>query len=178
MNTVKKILLFCLGASLCMSIFNACGFSEKRDKRRAVECFESIVKCVNEKDEVGFRELFNSVGSAALKEADIELLFSKFSSGITANESPADKHVSVTDWVSGDSYSKNISWGREIINNETGERFILSVLDCTDDWTNEDLGIILITLCSVDNKKDFDNWWSEFYEDELPNGMILYGFDD
>lgn len=65
-----------------------------------------------------------------------------------------------------------------IINNETGERFIISGLQCTDDWTNEDLGIIWLILCSVDDEEDFDNWWTELEEDERPNGMILYGFDD
>lgn len=178
MTFLKKILSLCLGVMLCMCFFNACESTETQDKRHAKECYESIVKCINDKNISGFKALFNSVGSAALKEADIELMFSTFSSGITTDETMGDDSLVVTDWVEGDSYGKTVNWGHVIINNETGERFIISGLQCTDDWTNEDLGIIWLVLCSVDDEEDFDNWWTELEEDERPNGMILYGFDD
>lgn len=174
MSSFKKILLLGLGVILCMMFLNSCDTKEEKDKRHARETFRSIESCINEKNLIGFKDLFNSLGSSELVEADIEDLFSLFSSGITLNERPYDDYLTVTDWVDNGSYGKTICWAREITNNETGEKFILSVLECTDDGSEDDVGIIRLILYSVDDEDDFDRWWTELEDNERPNGIIQY----
>jgi len=123
---------------------------------------------------VKLKKMFNSVGASSLNESDIEDLFNLFPSGITLIETPHDDYLAAMDWIGDGGYGKNIYWGREIIDNETGERFGMSVLECTEDWTNEDLGIIGLIFYNKYDERAFDAWWNLLEDDERPNGIVIY----
>lgn len=174
MKSLKNILLFCLGVVMIMMFFNSCESNEQKDKRHVDESFQSLEECINSKDSAKFKEMFNSIGCASLNDSDIDQLFTIFSSGIVSNPTPYDDYFTETDWIESDSYSKNICWSREIINNATGEHFGISVLERITDQTTEDLGIIRLIIYPIEKEDAFDVWWNEIEEDHRPNGLIIY----
>ena len=174
MRSLKNILLFCLGVVMIMMFFNSCESNEQKDKRHVDESFQSLEECINSKDSAKFKEMFNSIGCASLNDSDIEQLFTMFPSGIVSNPTPYDDYFTVTDWIESDSYSKNICWSREIINNATGEHFGISVLERITDQTTEDLGIVRLIIYPIEHEDAFDIWWNEIDEDNRPNGLIIY----
>ena len=174
MKSFKKILLLCLSAILCNFFFNSCEASVDADKMHAKESFQLLEECIDSKNAVKLKKMFNSVGTSSLNESDIEDLFNLFPSGITLIETPHDDYLAAMDWIGDGGYGKNIYWGREIIDNETGERFGMSVLECTEDWTNEDLGIIGLIFYNKYDERAFDAWWNLLEDDERPNGIVIY----
>jgi hypothetical protein len=159
---------------MIMMFFNSCESNEKKEKRHVDESFQSLEECINSKDSAKFKEMFNSIGCASLNDSDIDQLFTIFSSGIVSNPTPYDDYFTATDWIESDSYSKNICWSREIINNATGEHFGISVLERITDQTTEDLGIIRLIIYPIEHEDAFDIWWNEIDEDNRPNGLIIY----
>ena len=174
MKSFKKIFLLCLSLILCNFFFNSCESDPYADSRHAKESFQLIKECIDSKNAVELKKMFNSVGASSLNESDIEDLFNLFPSGITLIETPHDDHVIETKSIGEGVYIKDICWGREIIDNETGERFGMSVLECTEDWTNEDLGIIGLIFYNKYDERAFDAWWNLLEDDERPNGIVIY----
>lgn len=174
MKSLKKILLFCLGVVMTMMFFTSCKSNEEKEKQHVDESFRSLEECINSKDLAKFKEMFNSIGYAALNDSDIDRLFTMFPSGIVSNPTSYDDYFTVTYWINGNYSDKNICWAREIVNNATGEKYGISVLEYTSDAPDEDLGIIRLIIYPIEKEDAFDIWWNEIEEDNRPNGLIIY----
>ena len=174
MKTIKKMLLLFLGLLSFVMFFSSCSVEEK-ENRLVRESFQSLQQCINDKNATEFKAQFNSVGKSALNESDIEALFEIFPSGVTPCEAPYDDYSQVVDWVEDGNYVKNIYWARRVIENTTETTFCISALECTNDWSNEDLGIIRLIIYPLEKSDEFDIWWGQIDEEKEPNGLILYG---
>lgn len=157
-----------------MTFFNSCESNEKKEKRHVNESFQSLEECINDKNVIGFKALFNSSGVSSLSETTIEEFFAVFSEGITLHETQYDDYITVTYWINGNYSDKNICWAREIVNNSTGEIFGVSVLEYTSESPGEDVGIIRFIVYPVEKEGSFDNWWNNLEDEDKPNGLILY----
>ena len=171
----KKILSLCLGVMVCMFFFNSCKSTEQKNLEISKQTFQSIKFSINENNGESLKSLFSTQGSSDLSEEDIKSVLSVFSSGITECETPYDDSLLVIDGIENDNYVKSIEWSREIIDNATGNKYVLTVLECTNNWSNaNNVGIVRFTLYAIENENDFLNWWSSLEETEYPNGIIFY----
>ncbi len=174
MSAFCKKLSLCLAAMFCVLFLNSCESSEKKDVEIARHTFQKIELCVNSKDAIGFKRLFSSASMSALEDTDIEKVLFTFPSGITAYETPYDDSLSVVDWVEGGDYGKTIEWSREVICNETGERYVVTVLQQASNWRAENTGITRLVIYPIGEENDFLNWWASLEDYERPYGIIQY----
>jgi hypothetical protein len=156
-------------------VLYSCAPSQDKELSRAKQTLEQIEASIDGRDADSLLKLFSFNTSSAIAQSDLEEVFLTFPDGITVIETEYDDSLTVTDWVEDDTYVKNIDWFRRITDNRTGEVYVINVLQCTENWTDEsDLGIIRIILYPLSEYEAFVNWWNTFEPEDRPTGIILF----
>lgn len=170
----RKAQIVCVCVAIC-AVLCCCTDSTDRDRARAQQMMQQIEACLGNQDTKAFSGLFAPNVASGVAQADIDAVLAAFPQGITVMDTEYDDGVTATDWVEDDTYVKNIDWFRMITDNQTGEIYVINVLQCTVHWTDQDeIGIIRIILYPEDAYDAFTAWWDAFAMEDRPVGIVLF----